>query len=644
MQVKGKGIHRGATIVVAALLFLRPPATSPAEPSLNSLIEAIQKTIARMAGQVSDKDARALFKDAEKALATAGKKTRGGKNPSAARADLEQAHKLLRAALFSAATQSRNLKQDIEEALARLAPVLSVAGGYPASLRTADGLHEARFQTPEGVVLVRLPGDMGAGDTISGTVENYGSGPDPSEKNRNVTLLGESYRIGVETGVFPSKQDRSDAYPSPPAANGNPAIALVLKNRSGAPVARVTVPVADRHSATPQKNCSIPGFAAAGKPIVITGPFDGRLDTTRLTVNGETPHELTDIPGVTEDVTGVILNLKQIRVRFNRSFYPVAESPRALLLISDAGQSGKCQLKISEGNLESACLAHLLGIELTADKMALLKGETTLVHLIVRGLLDIRGPVDIHLENFSNTIKLEGGNSQDFTIAPRDAPLSGEISFTRTATGISAGDWSMSATLGEAATRLIQCSESAGKPAAPAGGQPAASLKTPPLEPPVSRPEAPVKPAGTEPGKKPSVADPEKSLIPAPKSTSPPAGSLRLPEIPVIGKTAGAKPEDRPVHAPLETRAGSEAVAGEPRADPPLPAIRKPHESPKGALALMSASDLDMTSRIQRRLISSVLLPLAALGFFFFINQLIGIGKAAKIDLGDIRRKPHLQK
>ena len=45
-----------------------------------------------------------------------------------------------------------------------------VNGAAKASVVTANGLHSASFDTIHGKVIVNLPDDMMAGDTISGTV------------------------------------------------------------------------------------------------------------------------------------------------------------------------------------------------------------------------------------------------------------------------------------------------------------------------------------------------------------------------------------------------------------------------------------------------------------------------------------------
>src|SRR5712691_960765 len=58
-----------------------------------------------------------------------------------------------------------------------------------ANVKTADGLTVVTFTVDRGKIIVYLPDDMRAGDTISGTVLAEPKGSTPDEKAKNQTEL-----------------------------------------------------------------------------------------------------------------------------------------------------------------------------------------------------------------------------------------------------------------------------------------------------------------------------------------------------------------------------------------------------------------------------------------------------------------------
>jgi hypothetical protein len=58
-----------------------------------------------------------------------------------------------------------------------------------SSLTTGDGLRIVTFDTLQGRVIVNLPDDMRAGDTISGTVVAEPKGQTPEERAKNMSIL-----------------------------------------------------------------------------------------------------------------------------------------------------------------------------------------------------------------------------------------------------------------------------------------------------------------------------------------------------------------------------------------------------------------------------------------------------------------------
>jgi hypothetical protein len=246
-----------------------------------------------------------------------------------------------------------------------------------AKIETADGLEKVEFDTLTGTVEVNLPDDLADTDTISGTVLTEPKGETKEEIAQNESeLMGYVVEIvktqevqeppsttkippaehvppRVITGVpLPPKStppcDKPTICKDPPCVNvvpgktpdftcsipqGTPNIVIRLTTRNGQTVCQQSVrcrphpqPLATSpgwrsrgrgNTAAPTPSCQLPTTAISSRPLRIRGICDGRLATSRISVN-------------------------------RRPCIMLAESPRQQICQPSAGVTGRCEIERSE--------------------------------------------------------------------------------------------------------------------------------------------------------------------------------------------------------------------------------------------------------------------------------------------------------
>ena len=160
---------------------------------------------------------------------------------------------------------------------------------------------------------------------------------------------------------------------------------------------------------------SFPGIGQDGRPFEIIGPFDANVSTTEITVGGKTVQ-------------------------------PLAESSGSCYFISPSESLGASEIRLKERGVEIKAPFRNLGVRLTAPKTSLMKGEKTTVTIEVSGLRGIQKDVPLEIGS-TGVIDMEGGNSQHFTIRPRDVQGNGNYTTTRGITGLTAGGFAVTATV-----------------------------------------------------------------------------------------------------------------------------------------------------------------------------------------------------
>lgn len=301
------------------------------------------------------------------------------------------------------------------------------------SLVSANGLYTVKFDTPSGQLVVRLPDDMRAGDTISGTVTAEPKGTTPEERTRNEAELN-GYVIEVLPPNQPSgtkvstakmwmvSNFRFEVGDLPVKSGGGtdePGFQVVLMNKDGKPVQHANVPFASPIgtilTSGPPNTFALPRIGQQGRPVRIPGPFDGNSDNTKVMVGG-----------------------KEVPV--------LAESPRNAVFESPTNVTGPTEIAVKEGTTETKGEFRNLKLDLTAPKTSLLKGESTELKVQVSGLEGITNPVPLQLDA-TGVITMDGGNFQNLRITPTEVNQGGTYTTTRSITGQQAGAFTVVATV-----------------------------------------------------------------------------------------------------------------------------------------------------------------------------------------------------
>jgi hypothetical protein len=182
-------------------------------------------------------------------------------------------------------------------------------------------------------------------------------------------------------------------------------------------VARAELPISSARKEKPTA-FTLPGGGQQGWPLEVEGPFDGIIRDTDYVKVGQTTLPI------------------------------LAESPRQKIARNTSDVIGPTSIASAENGKISECPFRNLGVHLAADKLSLLKGETTTLHVTVLGLRDLREDVPLDLVNRSpEIIGLAGGNDQHLSISSRQISTSGTFSIERTLSGIRAGSFNITATV-----------------------------------------------------------------------------------------------------------------------------------------------------------------------------------------------------
>ncbi|MDQ2974487.1 MAG: hypothetical protein M3R69_03635 [Acidobacteriota bacterium] len=321
------------------------------------------------------------------------------------------------------------------------------------STTTAGGLRTVTFDTISGKVIVNLPDDMRAGDTISGTVVAEPEGETEDERSRNEKTLNSLFvnfagsRVPVSAKTFKlSVRGRETT-----AVAGNPKLGdfrIIIEppGPQDPPVKFFQgllddpfffdIPAELLYRPAPQlpQQYAIPPLGQTGRPLVITGPFDGDSSNTRIDSKpngGESPQTVPQAA-----VTRVMKGLWSV----------LAESPNKVVLSIPGNVTGPIQITVKEGDKQATGTYRNVGVNLSAPKTSLIKGESTTLKIEVSGLQGITEPVPLHLVK-GGVVTMQGGDVQSMTIKPAEVQSNGTYTTTRTITGVQAGAWNATATV-----------------------------------------------------------------------------------------------------------------------------------------------------------------------------------------------------
>lgn len=165
-----------------------------------------------------------------------------------------------------------------------------------------------------------------------------------------------------------------------------------LVNEKSETIGTASLPVAT--NAPDAGDVFLPAYLVRGDPCRITGPFDGDISNTRVSVGGQ-PAEI------------------------------LAESPRGVYFRTTA-PTGKTNLTCTDPGSTQSAACQVLQLDLAAGRSNLLKGEQTQLTIRISGLEGLKEKVPVTVQNTSiGVISLQGGDRQQFHIYP--ATASGDV-------------------------------------------------------------------------------------------------------------------------------------------------------------------------------------------------------------------------
>ncbi|MEQ1607037.1 MAG: hypothetical protein ABL999_19400 [Pyrinomonadaceae bacterium] len=277
-----------------------------------------------------------------------------------------------------------------------------------AQTDTLEGIVTVEMSTSEGPVKLRLPADMRAGDTISGSVVDERKGP--KDEISAVEINGQLYTLSsrILTFVVPKA---GLAYP------------LILRNSGGREISRGQVPKVFTGARPPQNAIPTVGsdlLGQTGRNLPLAGTFDGIADTTKVTISNR-PAEI-----VAESKTSVVFGIP--------SDTPTGQST---LSIKETGGN-------SPSNFQSAI--NIVSVKLKADKLALTRGEQALATMTVDVGQNPKVTVPVQV-SCSGAVNMQGGNFQTIQIQPSQVTSDGTFTQTFPLTATQAGTFNIRATV-----------------------------------------------------------------------------------------------------------------------------------------------------------------------------------------------------
>lgn len=208
---------------------------------------------------------------------------------------------------------------------------------------------------------------------------------------------------------------------------------LVAINESCSPISQLvfTQPRPEPVTVNPSPTFTVPAFGQTGKPVAITGPFDGNSANTQPFVNF--PLSPEGGPNAAPATQGTACPV-------------ITESPRKAVIRVPPNIVGPAEITLNEGGKQTTLPFRNIGVSLSAPKTSLLKGEKTVLTVLITGLQNLTQPVPLILTS-RGVITMDGGVYQPMMILPSEVRIDGTYLTTRSITGVQAGGWGATATV-----------------------------------------------------------------------------------------------------------------------------------------------------------------------------------------------------
>jgi hypothetical protein len=274
----------------------------------------------------------------------------------------------------------------------------------------SGGMLTATFSVEQGAVKVYLPDDILPGDTISGTVVAIPTGSSPEQLETNAAVLRGMVIVGPCGTATPSDSQFEWSLPTSADDKG---FTISLRNDSGRSRVQALVPYWE--SGWQPGLFHFPRIVNSGRPVVVHGPFDGKLSNTEL-----------------------YMGSSQVGV--------LAESPRKAIFVCPQDLLGPATISCYEGDDFGSARVRLIRISLEAEKNTIMEGETVKVQLTVSGCQDFDDSFKVQVINLSpDIVQLQGGNDQQIEITEEMVRATGICGYQLLLLGRQAGSFQVQA-------------------------------------------------------------------------------------------------------------------------------------------------------------------------------------------------------
>jgi hypothetical protein len=283
-------------------------------------------------------------------------------------------------------------------------PVLLSYGpaGYTTDIKTPTGLHTIIFTTPnKDTVEVYLPNHISKDSTFTSTIKlKPATGHASTLNDYYLAVDGQVFHLG--DGAFQANVSALDVT------------RLVLVDKKGNGVAGVALPVSMK-SDLPLTS-TLPKSGTSGELIKIDCPSLGSVR----------PEDYVRIGGQPATI--------------------LAASRGSIVILNTYDNPGLTEIEISLGGVVMKKEFRNIKLKLTADKLNLLKGESTTVHIVVSGLEKLKAPAMMSVEA-SGVVTMSGGNSQTLNIDPSAVAEDGTYTTAEILVANSAGTFGVKVTV-----------------------------------------------------------------------------------------------------------------------------------------------------------------------------------------------------
>ncbi|MEK6335445.1 MAG: hypothetical protein AABM67_10890 [Acidobacteriota bacterium] len=279
------------------------------------------------------------------------------------------------------------------------------APGHSASIRTPPGLITVVFTTPEKDTLeIYFPNQMSMGNGYTATMKLKLKAGGSTDALKDYTVQIDGEQLALVDGTF--------SVNIPEVAKNTSLVNLVDKD--GRKVAGVSLPVA-QHIPIPESTTS-PTSGTAGQLLEFTCPCKG--------ITGA--NDFVKINGVNMPI--------------------LASGPGTVVALNTSNFPGITEMQTRFGGTGTKTEFRNLTLKVWADKLHLLQGEGTVVHIVVGGLENLKGPARMTVDA-RGVVNMGGGNSQKLNIDPSMVAADGTYTTAESLTALAEGSFGVDVTV-----------------------------------------------------------------------------------------------------------------------------------------------------------------------------------------------------